>query len=182
MKPPLRTLRFFFVFTIVLLLLGNALAFAQGPDDPNQPPSPAIELEPPLLDLLIEPADTGFVVSWRTAEPQIGWVEYGASWDQMASVAYDERGVEAIGTQHRVVIDGLEPNAVIYYAIISGEQRFDESGSAFKAVIGNGSSIDPDLSSDRNADIVQLDGLITRRSLNFQEESKTGLRVVSGES
>ncbi len=137
MKSPFRTLRFFFIFTIVLLLLGSALAFAQGPDNPGQPPASAVELDAPLLDLLVEPTDAGFVVSWRTAEPQTGWVEYSASWDQMASIAYDERGAETIDTQHRVVIEGLNPGAVVYYNIVSGDQRFDNGGSAFKRAIGD---------------------------------------------
>lgn len=57
---PLHTLRFLFVFTVVLLLLGRALAFAQGPNDPGQPPAPAVELDVPLFDLLVELGEIGY--------------------------------------------------------------------------------------------------------------------------
>ncbi len=68
MKPSFRTLRFFFIFTIVLLLLGSALAFAQGPDNPGQPPASAVELDAPLLDLLIEPGPANFDPDGATSD------------------------------------------------------------------------------------------------------------------
>ncbi|MBX7236102.1 MAG: glucosaminidase domain-containing protein [Caldilineales bacterium] len=133
---PLHALRFLLVFTIVLLLSSSALAFAQGPEDPNQPPALAVELDPPLLDLLVETTDAGPVISWRTVEPQTGWIEYGATWDQMMNIAYDEHGQEASDTVHRVVIGGLEPGAVVYYTIVSGGLRVDDGGAPFKFAAG----------------------------------------------
>ncbi len=53
------TLRFLFVFAVVLLLLGSALALAQGPDVPDQPSSVNADHAAPPSDFIDEPSASG---------------------------------------------------------------------------------------------------------------------------
>ncbi len=118
-----------------MLPLGNASALAQG-EDPPEPLSPIIEGAPPVWGVTAEASDGALTLFWQTKEPQVGWIEYGTSWDQMTSIAYDERGPNVADTQHRVVLNDLQPGTVIYYVVVSAGQRLDNGGPAFKHAFG----------------------------------------------
>ena len=120
----------------------------------DRQPTRPVKVARPMGVTVAESSDSGFTVTWETPRPETGWVEYGLSWDQMTGVAYDERGQDVSDTQHRAVINGLQPGTIVYYVLVSDGRRFDNGNSVFKFAIG-GERFEAETAS-RRADAAQL--------------------------
>lgn len=94
------------------------------PDESNRPVGVTIT----------EAGEGHLVVAWETVRAHSGWVVYGIAPDALTGLAYDVRGQGTVDTQHQVSIQGLVPGRLYYIAIVSQGERFDNSGSPFKAI------------------------------------------------
>ncbi|MFC2037538.1 hypothetical protein ACFLYD_06190 [Chloroflexota bacterium] len=75
--------------------------------------------------------DVAFSVTWQTDRPSSGWVEYGRGPD-LGQVAYDDRGRGVASRVHQVTITGLQPEAIYYLRLHSGEVVDDRDGALYQ--------------------------------------------------
>lgn len=86
-------------------------------------------------------ADNKFSVSWITATPSIGAVQYGQVGDKLSAKLGDDRdngGKDQAYLTHHVTLTGLQPSTQYAFRILSGEKRtaFDNNGSPYSATTG----------------------------------------------
>jgi hypothetical protein len=78
--------------------------------------------------------DSGFTVSWTTANPASGYLNYGET-TQAPLTAKDLRDSD-IGqgqyTTHYIDISGLSPQRTYYFVVNSADHPFDNSGSPYQ--------------------------------------------------
>lgn len=81
-------------------------------------------------------SESGFVVSWVTAEPSIGFIKYSDNPINLSQTAKDDRD-QLSGTQgeyrtHYISLQNLKPNTTYYFKLGSQkEQLFDNNGQPF---------------------------------------------------
>jgi hypothetical protein len=86
-------------------------------------------------------ADNKLSVSWITAKPTLGSVQYGVVGDKLGTKASDDRntGEKAQAYQtHHVTLTGLQPSTQYAFRILSGDKQtvFDNNGSPYSATTG----------------------------------------------
>lgn len=85
-------------------------------------------------------SDNKFSVTWITATPQIGAVEYGKLGEALSKKALDERDTTTSDkyVTHQVTLSELQPNTQYSFRILSGEKlaRFDNSGTPYTTSTG----------------------------------------------
>ena len=64
-----------------------------------------------------------------------GWVNYGTS-PALGQAAYDDRGARAIGQSHHVTLQGLSPQTIYYFEVVSGATMDDHKGSCYQVTTG----------------------------------------------
>lgn len=78
--------------------------------------------------------DTGFTVIWASQNSEQGYLNYGTSSSDLSSQGNDERdGVTNRGTYyiHSVSLTRLQPETKYYFEVISGTNKFDNSGKKY---------------------------------------------------
>lgn len=80
--------------------------------------------------------DTGFTVSWFTAEPTIGFVKYGLNASDLSTTSNDERdqltGDSGDFKTHYITVQGLKAATPYFFKLGShGKQLYDNNGQAF---------------------------------------------------
>lgn len=80
--------------------------------------------------------DTGFTVIWVSQVSEQGYVNYGTTPSELSNQANDERdGVTNRGAYyvHSVSITRLQPEMKYYFEVISGNNKYDNSGNKYTA-------------------------------------------------
>jgi len=80
--------------------------------------------------------DTGFTVIWASQASEQGYINYGTTTSDLSSQANDERdGVTNRGTYyiHSVSISRLQPETKYYFEVVSGSNKYDNSGNKYTA-------------------------------------------------
>ncbi len=82
-------------------------------------------------------ADNKFSVSWITAIPTTGEIEFGQVGEKLTTRAKDDRGTSQFVTHH-VTVEGLQPSTQYAFRILSGDKlvRFDNSGKPYNVATG----------------------------------------------
>lgn len=84
-------------------------------------------------------SDTSFTVSYVTDKETTGTVTYGKD-DSLGSIALDQRDQDANNLSshkvHSITVQNLQPESKYFFAIISGEDRYIQDGSAFQITTG----------------------------------------------
>jgi len=78
--------------------------------------------------------DTGFTVIWASQKSEQGYINYGTSTSDLSSQGNDERdGVTNRGTYyiHSVSLTRLQPETKYYFEVVSGTNKFDNSGKKY---------------------------------------------------
>jgi hypothetical protein len=78
--------------------------------------------------------DTGFTVIWASQKSEQGYINYGTSSSDLSSQGNDERdGVTNRGTYyiHSVSLTRLQPETKYYFEVVSGTNKFDNSGKKY---------------------------------------------------
>ena len=78
--------------------------------------------------------DTGFTVIWASQNSEQGYINYGTSSSDLSSQGNDERdGVTNRGTYyiHSVSLTRLQPETKYYFEVVSGTNKFDNSGKKY---------------------------------------------------
>jgi hypothetical protein len=127
-------------FIGLLLLLAGAIAgvlfINQGT---NIFPKAAPEYTPRQVKIT-NVTDTGFVVSWVTEQPSLGFIRYGESALALSKTATDDRdqlaGSSGQYRTHYVTIQGLKPSATYYFKLGSQDnQLYDDNGQPFSITL-----------------------------------------------
>jgi hypothetical protein len=78
--------------------------------------------------------DTGFTVIWASEKSEQGYINYGTTSSDLSSQANDERdGVTNRGTYyiHSVSVTRLQPETKYYFEVVSGTNKYDNSGKKY---------------------------------------------------
>lgn len=78
--------------------------------------------------------DIGFTVIWASQNSEQGYLNYGTSSSDLSSQGNDERdGVTNRGTYyiHSVSLTRLQPETKYYFEVVSGTNKFDNSGKKY---------------------------------------------------
>ena len=80
--------------------------------------------------------DTGFTVIWTSQDSEQGYLNYGTTASDLSNQANDERdGVTNKGNYyvHCVSITRLQPSIKYYFEVVSGSNKYDNSGKKYTA-------------------------------------------------
>jgi len=97
------------IISLFTIGLGSSLVFAGTPEK--------------IMESNI--TDTQFTISWTSAEPEIGKLQYGDTETILDKIAYDDRGSDTVSTTHHITVVGLSPQTTYYYKITSGDITLD---------------------------------------------------------
>ncbi len=78
--------------------------------------------------------DTNFVVSWRSAEKEEGYIKYGTSKEELNSEMRDSRDTVSIKGKyysHYIESGRLDPETTYYFEIYSGGKKYDNDGEKY---------------------------------------------------
>jgi hypothetical protein len=123
------------IIGLILLIIGAIAGVLFIDQRTNFLPKAAPEYTPQQVKIT-NITDTGFVVSWVTTEPTIGFVRYGDTAIGLSKTATDDRdqlaGSSGQYRTHYVTIQGLTPSQTYYFKLGSqDEQLYDNNGQPF---------------------------------------------------
>lgn len=82
-------------------------------------------------NFVITARETGFEVAWDTARSTDALILYGPSIHEMTARV---DSMYPRGTNHRVIVDGLEAYKVYYFVVVTPHGRYGANGSPFKLI------------------------------------------------
>lgn len=123
------------IIGLILLIIGAVAGVLFIDKGTNFLPKAAPEYTPQQVKIT-NITDTGFVVSWVTAEPTIGFVRYGETAISLTKTATDDRdqlaGSNGQYRTHYVTIQGLTPSQSYHFKLGSQDnQLYDNNGQPF---------------------------------------------------
>jgi hypothetical protein len=128
------------IIGLVLLIIGafGGVLFMSQTTDFLPRASPAYI---PQKINLTNVTDSGFVVSWLTQEPTIGFIQYGLDRNHLDTTVTDERdqltGNSDLYRTHYVPILGLSPQTTYYFKLGSeGKKLYDDHGQELSVTTG----------------------------------------------
>lgn len=86
--------------------------------------------ETPQQVKITDITERGFVVSWVTEKPTLGFVSYGTS-DSLGTVANQKPSTQN-SLVHRISVENLKPAANYFFKVGSGKNTFDKNGQAYQ--------------------------------------------------
>lgn len=123
------------LFALVILIAGAFFGVMFLDQDTDFLPRAAPEI-PPQNVRITNITESGFVVSWTTSQPTIGFIKLGSDQSKLSTSYQDDRdqlsGSLGSFRTHYVTITGLTPNSPYYFRIGAENQHlFDQRGKAY---------------------------------------------------